>query len=71
MSIESIRIGHARKYPYNGRQAFDKYELAAQAVLADMCDRRGVKHELQDKDDDVKEEIVTSLAAIIRAAVNS
>jgi len=28
--------------------------------------RRGVKHELENCDDDIKEEIVTSLAAIVR-----
>ena len=71
MSNPRIRIEHGRKFPYNDRQPADKYELAALGVLADLCDRRGIKHELDDTDDDIKEEIITTLAAIIRDAVNS
>lgn len=70
MSIERVCIDHATKYPYNDRQAVDTFELAAQAILADLCDRRGIKHELRETDSDVKEEIVTSLAAIIRVALS-
>lgn len=64
-------IDHAKKFPYNKRSAGDCYELAAQAVLADLCDRRGIKQELQEIecDEDISEEIVTTLAAIIKAAV--
>lgn len=68
-SIERACIDHALKYPYNGRQAVDQFELAAQAVLADLCDRRGIKHQLRETDADVKEEIITSLAAIIRTVL--
>lgn len=69
-SIEQIRIDYAKKRPYNQRQASDKFELAAQAVLADLCDRKDIQHELREPDADVKEEIVTSLAAIIRTALS-
>jgi hypothetical protein len=68
MPDEQFWIERARKSPYNSRPPCDSAELAAQAVLAGLCDRRGVKQELIDLDGDVKEEIVTTLAAIIRAA---
>jgi hypothetical protein len=61
-----LAIGERR--PFNGRPPTDDGERAALGVLADLCDRRGIKHELQDTDDDIKEEIVKSLASIIRAA---
>lgn len=61
-------IKHAREFPYHGRKPKDKSELAALAVLADLEDRRGVGQELAGVDDDVRGEIVESLAAIIRTA---
>lgn len=68
MSTAKFRLKHGAEYPFNGRAPTDDAERAALGVLADLCDRRGIKHELQDTDDDIKEEIVTSLAAIIRLA---
>lgn len=41
---------------------------AARGVLADLTDRRGVRHELEAIDDDVRVELVASLADIIREA---
>lgn len=55
--------------PYHGRAPADAFELAALAVLADLTDRRGVKHELSNIDDDVRQELVQSLTNIIRAAL--
>lgn len=56
------------KYPFHGKPPTDDAERAALGVLANLCDRRGIKHELNNTDDDIKDEIVTTLAAIIRKA---
>jgi hypothetical protein len=68
VDVAKVTLKHAKQWPYNGRQPVDTAEWAALGVLHDLCDRRGIKHELHDTDDDIKEEIVTSLAAIIRSA---
>jgi len=42
---------------------------AAQGILADLLDRRGIKHELELVDDkETREEIVESIAAVIEEA---
>jgi len=63
----SIKMG--MEYPYNEREPIDNYELAALGILANLNDRRGIKQELRNVDLDVREEIVTSLADIIREAM--
>jgi hypothetical protein len=47
----------------------DKAHVAALGVLANLCDRRGIKWELRAIDDDIKREIVDTMAAIIREAM--
>lgn len=54
------------EFPYNSRQPIDWAEKAALSVLNDLSDRRGIKHELDAIDYDVREEIVITMAAIIR-----
>lgn len=68
MSIENAEnsVNQAKDSPYDERTPIDTAHLAAQAVLADLTDRRGIKQELLYLDDDVKAEITESLAAIIR-----
>jgi hypothetical protein len=71
-----ISLETGRKFPYDQGErrrppkAKDWAEAAARGVLADLCDRRGIKWALQDDEitDDVRREIVASLAAIIRLA---
>ena len=41
---------------------------AARGVIADLQDRRGIKQEFNDIDEETRKEIVESLAAIIRSA---
>lgn len=41
---------------------------AARGVIYDLGDRRGIKHALADVDVDVRQEIVATLAEIIRVA---
>ena len=57
------------KYPYaEGFVPQDAADRAALGVCADLLDRRGIKWAMQDVDPDVRADIVTALAAIIRAA---
>lgn len=67
-------------YPYDGkRPEQDWAHRAARGIAADLCDRRGIKWEMEKVDADVSEdedqatrrEIVDAHAAIIRAAWNS
>lgn len=64
LAVELVGIN-----PYHGREPADSYELAALAVIADLTDRRGVKHQLENIDADVRAEIVESLTEIIRAVL--
>lgn len=48
--------------------ATDWAHYAARGVLADLTDRRGIKDGFNDLDEDVRIEIVQSLADVIRAA---
>ena len=50
--------------------AVDWAHAAARGVLADLLDRGGIKHELDHVEEDIRKEIVESLAAIIREAAN-
>lgn len=68
MSDAAFLLKHGNEYPYHDRPATDWAERAALGVLADLTDRRGIKHELRNIDADIRVEIVESLAAIIRAA---
>ena len=63
----SIKMG--LEYPYNEREPIDDYELTALGILANLNDRRGVKQGFYGVDLDVREEIVTSLADIVREAI--
>ncbi len=59
-------VEHGTKFPFNGRPPVDQAETVVLGILADLTDRRGIKHELENCDDDIKEEIVASLADIVR-----
>jgi hypothetical protein len=63
----SIKMG--LEYPYNERDPVHNYELAALGILANLNDRRGIKQGFYGVDLDIREEIVTSLADIIREAI--
>lgn len=78
--IAERTVSLGAKYPYdapdawwnssgdNPPQATDWAHAAARGVLADLTDRRGIKHGFSDLDEDIRAEIVGSIAAIIRAA---
>lgn len=75
--MTNLRLKHGTKFPYNNRAPKDWAERAALGVLADLGDRRGIKWALQDVEEDedeeasIREEIVISLAEIIRRAHSS
>lgn len=72
--IADLRLEHGTKFPYNGRPPKDWAERAALGVLADLGDRRSIKWALEDveasedEDESIRNEIVMSLAEIIRRA---
>lgn len=75
-----FRLKHGSRFPYDAPDGWwredgtqeplggDWAVVAARAVLADLCDRRGVKQGLYDIDYEVRAEMVQSLADIIRLA---
>ena len=80
MSVPELTLKHGNKYPYdapdswwhgsgeNPPEATDWAHSAARGILADLNDRRGIKRGFEDLDEDIRQEIVASLASIIRAA---
>jgi hypothetical protein len=76
-----IRIKHGAEFPYDAGEewwdgdgetlpppATDWAHAAARGILADLNDRRGIKHALHDVDHDVRQKLTADLAEIIRAA---
>jgi len=73
-------LSHGDKYPYDAPDiwrdqlnpepipAEDWAHRAARGVLVDLTDRRGIKNGFDDVDEDVRKDIVNSLASIIREA---
>lgn len=74
----SIEMGE--RFPYDGGEAFwndrrptpppakDWAHKAARGVLANLSDRAGIKHAVEDVDHEVRAELTESLAGIIRLA---
>lgn len=70
-------LEHGAQWPYDAPDsrssdipppAKDWAHAAARGVLADLTDRRSIKNGFRDIDEDVRVEIVESLAEIIRIA---
>lgn len=76
MDGAKINLEHGAKYPYDAPDdwtsedgpppAIDWAHAASRGVIADLCDRGGIKHGFNDIDEEIRAEIVESLAAIIR-----
>ena len=72
-------LDHGAEFPYDVSDsnqekskipvAKDWAHAAARGILADLGDRRGIKQELRACDLDIRKEIVQSLAAIMRLAL--
>lgn len=67
-------IKHGNKFAYDRMDNDDDHStrsgthwsiIAARAVLSDLGDRRGVGHELDAVDEDIREEMVVALAEVI------
>lgn len=75
LKIARRQIAHGNQFPYDGgleaAPASDWAHTAARGILADLLDRRGIKWELEKVEEDVRVDIVTALAAIVRAAAPS
>jgi hypothetical protein len=75
------RIDVGIKFPYDAGGAnldddhnhpppsVDKARETALGILADLCDRRGISHELEAIDHDIRVELVADLAQIIRVGM--
>lgn len=74
-------IASGAKWPYDAPDAWwdadpaepppmprDWAHAAARGILASLTDRRGIKHELDAVDEDVRAEMVETFAAVIREA---
>jgi hypothetical protein len=78
--IAAITLRYGAKYPYDAPDewwngdgsspppATDWAHSAARGILADLNDRRGIKHGFANLDEGIRAEIVASLAEIIRQA---
>lgn len=64
-------LAASAKYPYAQVEAPDWAMRAALAIAYDLCDRRGIKHEMTAIDEDVRLDLVAAHADIIRAALAS
>lgn len=82
--IEAARnVKRGNEYPYDAPDSWwgsdgieppppaDWAHSAARGVIYDLQDRGGIKHGFANIDEDIRAEIVISLAAIIRAALTA
>ena len=53
------------RFPYAENEPKNRFEYIAEALLADLLDRRGIKSELEACDAEVRSDIVQSLANIV------
>lgn len=82
MSDAKFWLKHGSDFPYDAGDSFwiegnpppppvDSAHAAARGILANMCDRRGIKRGFEDIDLDVRVEIAETIAAIIRESAGS
>ncbi len=80
MSDARTRLEQGARYPYDATDnwwkdagvsappAADWAHYAARGIMADLTDRRGIKYSFDNIDEDVRIEMVETLAEIIRSA---
>ncbi|PAL20200.1 hypothetical protein [Sphingopyxis sp. GW247-27LB] len=80
VNVAQITLAHGAKWPFDAPDTWwqddgenpppptDWAHAAARGVLSDLNDRRGIKQGFLGLDEDIRAEIVSSLAAIIRVA---
>lgn len=67
ISLHKLQMGQSN--PYDGSPGRDTAELIVQGILADLTDRRGIRTELENVDLETRQEIVSSLAKIVRTGL--
>lgn len=65
MAYTDYCIKAAMEFPFAKRKPRNRFEFIAEAVLADLLDRRGIKHALEGCDEAVRANIVESMSAIV------
>jgi hypothetical protein len=69
MADAKFWLEHGQQFPYaDDFVPSDAADKAALAILANLCDRRGIKQELRAVDNDVRHDLLRDVAEIIRAA---
>jgi hypothetical protein len=75
------RLKHGNEFPFDATDSWwegdgnnplpprDRWHAAARGVIAELQDRRGIKQGFDDLDEDVRADIVNTLAKIIREAM--
>ena len=58
-------------YPYHGKSPTSRAEITALAILHDLGDRKGIKHEFEMVDGEIRAEIVRSLTNIIQIGMEA
>jgi hypothetical protein len=69
MTQASRTYERGNAYPYHGQPPKNKFEAIALGIIADLSDRRGIKSELRQVDEDVRKTLVKDLAEIIEYGV--
>lgn len=67
VALHKLEMGMA--HPYTGEAGRDAAEMIVQGIMADLTDRRGIRQELDNVDLETRQEIVNSLAKIVRAGL--
>lgn len=76
--IAKHAIESGREFPYDAPDGWtrgqptppeiDYAHAAARGILTDLCDRSGIKHGFADIDEEIRKDIIESIAEIIRQA---
>ena len=69
MATPEIAMKRARDFPFAGMAVTDTATLVVASIMADLSDRKGLRHVLEDIDDEILAEIADDLTAIARAAL--
>jgi hypothetical protein len=58
-------------YPYHDQEPKDRYEQIVCAIISDLTDRGGIKQGFVDIDEDIRVEIVETLASYVKAGIEA
>lgn len=69
MTQASKTYERGNAHPYHGKPPKTKFEAIALGIIANLCDRRGIKSEMRQVDECVRNTLVRDLAEIIEYGV--